>query len=851
MIKGLVNFTKNLMFDVKRLVILDRFTAKEYGVSDLLLYSRFVDEGIILNTDGSFMTLFWYRGDDLDAATEETLNYLGTIIHNALLPLDTGWSMHLDNVRKESAGYISEDKCYFKDATTYSIDHERRMEYNRESKHYENEYVLTFTYLPPGDTVSKVGAFFLTKDEEHKKIKFDYTIYLEKFKDVLSSVLEVLTSSQFKISKMSDDEILSHLFYCINGIHTNFKAPQRHWTDLRFMLANQDITTGFHPVVGKKHIRVISMGEQFPLETYPALLKGLNNLGFEYRWSTRYIFLSVPDAMKVLKKISDLHYQKRESAASVLAKGHGGGSSKIDRSSVRYADEAEEAKSAIEMSNYRYGKYTSCVVILDEDEELLKEKVKIVEGVINNCGLKAKVEEAHCFEAYLGAVPAMVRPNVRKWVMSSYNLSDLMPTTSVWSGYKYNPNKYYKQLNTDSVLFYASTAGGTPFRGCMHVGDDGHALVIGTNNQIVMNFLAAQQCRHKNAKVYIFDSNHASIALTYGIQSSVHYDIGYGENSISFQPLAFLDTQEDFTFAVDWLAEICVINGFDVKPVHISIINEVLQIIRKEAQKEQRTLSYFYLQMTSKNEELAAQIKPYISSSGDGLQNYLFDADKNRLTLNNFTVFEMEQITRKGDATLIPAILYLFHMIERSLDGSPVSIYIHDGWTIFKHPVFREYLDDWLRKIAALNVQLIIGVAQPSDITNSAIAEILMQTCKTKIYTANLNARGTQKKSYENLGLNFSQIDLIANSVVNRDYYFTSSLGSRLIQFHMGDIAKVFLQCPSIEELEQIRELKATYGDLFGYHWIKQSGLIDEIAEFWLEVHNKYVEQQKLLQGGN
>ncbi|MBP9777771.1 MAG: hypothetical protein KBD25_01150 [Rickettsiaceae bacterium] len=552
------------------------------------------------------------------------------------------------------------------------------------------------------------------------------------------------------------------------------------------------------------------------------------------------LFLSTGDATKLLAKISEFHYQKRESAASILSKKYGSGTGKINRSADRYANDAEEAISSIEMADWRYGKYTSVIILFDEDIELLNEKVKIVKSVIDNCGLMGKVEKINCFEAYLGSLPGMVYPNLRKWVMNSYNLSDLIPTSAVWSGYKNNPCTYY--ANNNPVLFYASTAGGTPFRGCLHVGDDGHALVIGANGSIVMNFLAAQQGRYKNARVFVFDSNHSSLTLSYSIPQSVHYDLGYDSvgsgGTTTFQPLAYLDTQEDLSFCIDWLAELCEVNGFKVQPAHVTIISEVLEIMRREANTNQRTLSYFYYLISSRNEELATQYKPYITSTGGGLQSQIFDAKENRLTLTNFTVFEMNQLARKGDTTLIPTILYLFHMIERSLSGTPVSIYIHDGWTIFKHPVFRDYLDDWLRKIASQNVQIIIGVHQPSDIIKSEIAEILMQSCKTKIFTANLNANGTQKPSYEELGLNEMQISLISNAIVNQEYYFTSPLGNRLIQFNLGELAKVFLY-PQLD-IDIIRQLKAKHGDLFGYEWILHNKLLPEMAEYWLKMHNQF-----------
>lgn len=844
MIKKLGELFHNLRFEATRLIANSDYTSKVEGVSDRLPFARFIEPGIILNVDDSFTILLRCKPNDMDADTEASRDYVGLLIHKALRSLDTGWCKHFDCISRESSGYIPEDKCHFREATTYSIDFERRLEYKREGKHYEKEYVLTLTYLPQRQKINKIGAYFNNKTDEPEEQ--NHTINLEYFKDTIYNVVDILTSSQFKIFRMSDDEIFSYLFYCINGVHANLRVPTRHYTDLRYMLANQDIITGSYPKVGDMYLGVVSMGELFPLESTPTLLNALNSLSFEYRWSTRYIFLSDMDAKKQLSKISDFHSQAVESPTKALSKRYGDGSSgKINRSAARFAEDAEEAISAIEMSGWRYGKYTASIVVFDEKVESLAEKLKIIKGVVDNCGLFGKIERINCFEAYLGAIPAMARPNVRKWNINSLNLADLMPTSSVWSGYKKHPCQYYGE--DAPVLFYASTAGSTPFRGCLHVQDDGNALVIGSNGSVVMNFLAAQQCRFKNSKVFIFDNNHASLPLTHGIANSVHYNLGYGDATESFQPLAFLDTQKDFTFAVEWLAELCEIQGFKIKPKHITIISDTLEMIRKTSSPSKRTLEYFSFHMRPTGEdmeEFSAQFSPYVS--GSSLQSKIFSAKENKLTLKDFTVFEMSQLAHAGDATLIPAVLYLFHMIERNLDGSPVSIYIHDGWTIFKHPIVRDYLDDWLRKMSTNNVQIVIGVHQPSDITSSEIAGILMQSCKTKIYTANLNAKGTQKESYEELGLNETQIELIGSAITNREYYFTNQLGSRLIQFNLGELAKAFLFPPSLEDIEEIARLKEKHGDMFGYYWIKHKKLIDQIANYWLTAHNKFVQKNGL-----
>ena len=334
-------------------------------MSDLLPYARFVDVTILMNTDASFTTMMRLKPADLDAETAETKASLRLIVHRSLSALDTGWCMHLSCIKSESAGYIPEEQCHFTDATTYSIDHERRMQYDHEGRHFEDEYILSFTYLPPSDRTSKLGAWFKTGTDE---VNFDYTIYLDKFKDTVYGVVKSLTSSQFQVTQMSDDEILSHLVYCVNGVHAEVKNPEAHWTDLRYMIANQDVTTGTMPRIGDKYVQVVSVGG-LPLDSYPMMLRGLINLPFEMWWSTRYIFLTPEDARKMIRRISDLHHQGRESAGRMLSKKYGTGEGgKINLAAVRYANEAEEALANIELNDYRFGKYTSCVVLFDEDK---------------------------------------------------------------------------------------------------------------------------------------------------------------------------------------------------------------------------------------------------------------------------------------------------------------------------------------------------------------------------------------------------------------------------------------------------------------------------------------------------
>lgn len=836
------NFFNDSMFWVKRFTSLDIFQSRALGHSDAIIWDRFIAPGIIMNTDGSLMTIYKFRGNDHDSSTDDECSYMSQYVNMAMCKMGSGWAVHVDCIRKESTGYIKAEDCFFDDVTSYLIDEERRFEYNQEGMHYENEYYLSFSWLPPADSFSKLQMVFVSEGENQPKNTVNYTKYLEQFKDQISDVIDIL-AKKFNIITISDDEIFSYLHYTVSGNWLNLKIRNNYWTPIRDQLTNQDFINGSAPMIGEKHLRVISFGENFPNNTYPTMLRELNNLGFNYRWITRYIFLDKEQAEKYISKMADLHYQGRQSASSIAMEHFGGDAShKVNRSADVMFDDAEEARMLSEIGGVRFGKYTCAIVLYEEDLTILNEKIKIIKSVINNLNFMARVENTHSMEAYLGTLPGMIRPNVRKYIMHSTNLADLLPTTAVWAGATENQCRYYKEAGNNPVLFYGSTTGNTPFRASLHVGDIGHTLILGpsrTGKSVLLNFIAAQHNRYRYSKVFIFDNGLSSLPLCYGVNGT-HYDIGADDVNIAFKPLEHLQSEEDFAFACEWLADLCTVQGFEVKAKHRTMIAETLIIIRDEATNQQRTLSYFYYQISSRDDgdrEFSEQYKVYTRNSG-GMQGTIFDATEDGLTLSQFTVFELERLAKKGDHILIPAIRYLFHMIERSVDGSPILLVIDEAATPFKHPIFRALLDDWLRKIAKKNVYLVMATQQLNDVMNSEIFDVLTDNCKTKILLANESAEKDYIKSlYIKFGLNEQQIKLIAYAIAQKEYYFMSTQGNRMFRLDLGETALSFLARTSVEDIKHAKSLKKTYSSKFGGQWLKYTDN-EQMSLVWNDVYD-------------
>ncbi len=832
----LIRSSDALLFDIKRMLSLEIFFSKDFGVSDLLLPECFCDEGIILNRDGSFTQCFWYSGAPYDSSSEEELSYLNTVVYSrAFAYLGDNWTMHLDCDSIETKGYISPEDCYFPDPTSYCIDTERRFKYEAAAAHYLNRFVLSFTYLPPADNSEKSKNWFL---EDREGLPVEYYDHLKYFKDTIKKVLDQLSYMVYT-KALTNSETMTFLNKCINGIEHTFEKNNHSWLELYYRLANQDLIKGTTPRIGKYYIGACSVGEGFPPKATPALLHELTTLQFDYRWSTRFIFFDKSTAQKYLDKSAEYHYQSREDIKKALGnKNRGESTKRINRSADVLADQVEQALASLDLEGVTFGKYSCSIIVFDEDKKSLENKLEIIHKIVNNVGLLAKIEEANTLDTYLSAIPGMVRNNVRKWIMDTINLADLMPTTDVWAGYEKNPCSFY--VNNNPPLFYASTRTGAPFRGCLHVDDLGHTFIAGPSRagkSVLLNFIAAQEFRYKNTQIFHYDNGYSGQILCFAMNGS-HYDIGSDNTLLNFKPLALVDNPEDFTFLVQWLCEIAELNlNRQVNADEKNDITRVLEIIRQQGTPEQKSMSYFYFQLKAlaKNNELAQAFIGYTTAaSNSSIKSSIFNATKDTLSFSKFSMFELEKLLKMSDDIFIPAIRYLFHMNYRALDGSPTTIIIEEFQRLAQHPIGQRMLDEILRRWAKKGCKLILVTQQLNDILKSPIYDVIEDQCKTKIFLPNPSILNNEKtpKLYEQFGLNNKQISLIGNATPMREYYFANPLGHRLFNLDLQDVALAFLAKTNPDNLKLARQLKLKYKDQFGYSWLKHFKL-DAAAEYW------------------
>ncbi len=772
------------------------FDLKDYRqdpnrLTDLLPWAALVAPGVVLNKDGSFQRSIRFRGPDLESATDAQLVAITARLNNALKRLGSGWAVFVEARRKKALGYPEEGA--FPDPISWLIDAERKDAFEGQGDHYESVYYLTILYLPPREAVTQLSKFFISKPI--KGPQENYTKSLEFFITTTDRLFDILKDFMFESSFLDDEETLTFLHSTISHKYHRVSVPDIP-AYLDGVLADSPLTGGLEPMLGKDYLQTLSI-LGFPAASTPAILDQLNHLPLEYRWVTRFLPLDKTDAEKIIKNYRRKWFAKRKGMLSMLGEVFSKAESPLsDSASLRKSQDADEAMQELAEDYVSFGYYTATVTVWDKDPTIAQEKLREVERIINGLGFVTQAESINAVEAWLSSLPGQVYANVRMPLIHSLNLSHLVPFSALWAGPEGN-----EHLNAPP-LFYAQTAGNTPFRFSNYVGDVGHQMIIGptgSGKSVLLNFMALQFLRYEKAQVFIFDKGGSFIGSTVGV-GGVYHPVGSQEGLV-FQPLANINQIEERVWASDWLLELLKNENLEITPETKDLIWQALTNLA-EAPQHQRTLTG--LSAIVQNKAIRLALEPYRLGGPYGT---ILDADHENLKLYHFECFEMEELMQTPEI-IAPVLSYIFHILQKRFDGRPTLLILDEAWLFLENSLFSAKIKEWLKTLRKLNVSVVFATQSVDDALNSGIASSLLESCPSRIFLPNDRAlEPSIHENYLELGLNDRQVHIIANATPKREYYFESHTGHALFDLNLSPFALAFTAVSRPQEKAELLKL--------------------------------------------
>jgi len=211
-----------------------------------------------------------------------------------------------------------------------------------------------------------------------------------------------------------------------------------------------------------------------------------------------------------------------------------------------------------------------------------------------------------------------------------------------------------------------------------------------------------------------------------------------------------------------------------------------------------------------------------------GTMGHLLDADEDMLGNGRFLTFETEHLMNMGEKAVVAVLLYLFRRIEKRLDGSPTLVPLDEAWVYLRHSLFRERVRDWLKTLRKLNGVVLLSTQNLSDIFNSPIRDVVLESCPTKVLLPNAEAANpASRQFYESIGLNEREISIVQTSIPKRQYYVVSPIGRRSIALGMGGVGLSFVGVNSREERQLVEDTITKYGEDWQSAWLRMRGLGD------------------------
>ncbi|MGS5901599.1 VirB4 family type IV secretion/conjugal transfer ATPase [Escherichia coli] len=818
---------------------LKKHRSKDAGLADLLNYAAVVDDGVIVGKNGSFMAAWLYKGDDNASSTDQQREVVSARINQALAGLGSGWMIHVDAVRRPAPNYAERGLSSFPDRLTAAIEEERRRHFESLGTMYEGYFVLTVTWFPPLLAQRKFVELMFDDDATAPDRKARTRGLIDQFKrDVrsiesrLSSAVSLTRLKGHKIvnedgTTVTHDDFLRWLQFCVTGLHHPVQLPSNPMY-LDALIGGQEMWGGVVPKVGRKFVQVVAI-EGFPLESYPGILTALGELPCEYRWSSRFIFMDQHEAVKHLDKFRKKWRQKIRGFFDQVFNTNTG---PVDQDALSMVADAEAAIAEVNSGIVAVGYYTSVVVLMDEDRTRLEGAARDVEKAVNRLGFAARIESINTLDAFLGSLPGHGVENVRRPLINTMNLADLLPTSTIWTGNANAPCPMYPPLSP--ALMHCVTQGSTPFRLNLHVRDLGHTFMFGptgAGKSTHLAILAAQLRRYAGMSIFAFDKGMSMYPLAAGIRaatkgtSGLHFTVAADDERLAFCPLQFLSTKGDRAWAMEWIDTILALNGVETTPAQR---NEIGNAIMSMHASGARTLSEF--SVTIQDEAIREAIRQY---TVDGAMGHLLDAEEDGLALSDFTVFEIEELMNLGEKFALPVLLYLFRRIERALTGQPAVIILDEAWLMLGHPAFRAKIREWLKVLRKANCLVLMATQSLSDAANSGILDVIVESTATKIFLPNIYARDEDTAAlYRRMGLNARQIEILAQAVPKRQYYYVSENGRRLYDLALGPLALAFVGASDKESVAIIKSLEAKFGDQWVDEWLRGRGLaLDEYLE--------------------
>lgn len=714
----------------------EQYAQKEKPVSSFVPYKGYWNKNTILTKNNGLLQIVKIGGFSFETADDSDLDIRKNIRNSLLKNMASGNVTLYFHMIRSRKPVMRRDLDYSvdpnagggKDFISY-LDDQWRKKYSTTDSYF-NELYVSILYEPDKQgaayieyTLSKIrqksnqGIWERDMKEMHENMQEMTTRILNTLRDYDTHLLEVREEKDGIFCEMS--EFLGSIINC--GDSSSMMVPRgpldSYLPTNRLFFGSKSIES--RGPKGRKYAGVISIQEYGP-STSAGIFDGFLQMPFEFIMTQSFKFANRTIAINQMQLQQNRMIQAEDKAVSQIA----------------------EISQALDMAisgDIGFGEHHFSLLCMDDNLKALENTLSMASVELSNAGVSPVREKINMEPVYWGQLPGNLDYIVRRSTINTLNLSGFASMHNYPLGKMYNNHwgEYVTVLDTTS---------GTPYYFNFHVRDVGHSLIIGptgAGKTVLMNFLCAQAQKFK-PRTFFFDKDRGGEIFIRAL-GGVYSVIDPGTNC-GFNPLQLENTSENRSFLLEWLKSLVTAHGEDLNSDDIKTLVQAIEG-NFRLNKADRKLSNIvaFLGMAGTN-SLASRISMW---HGNGSHAKIFDNDKDSIDFDAARVFgfEMSELL-KDPLSLGPVLLYIFHRINISLDGSRTMIVLDEAWALIDNPIFGPKIKDWLKVLRKLNTFVIFATQSVEDATKSAISDTLIQQTATQIFLPNLKATDAYRDSF-------------------------------------------------------------------------------------------------------
>jgi len=775
---------------------------REVGISRHVPITHLNSASIFETQQGMVGSVLKIKGIPFDTETPATLNQHQHGWHQALMALDERFciyvTMHRHRVSSELQGH-------FNNAFAKELDTAYQSQFASRNL-YTNDIYLTILYK--GITTGRVGkGIKLFKQLQNKTIKTARSTQREfQIKQLTQAVQQLkatLVAFQPRILGEKDkavghSELLAFLSIVPNaGFKVSFKAPHHAMGPISHGIKANSKMVSLYPeghlaqVLSAKQIlfgRYIQFQGATPDDTHFAALITIK------RYGTQSSAVMFDPLLKLDSTLISTHSFAMEAKDVALHKirRHVIKMRSINDPAESQIDALHVAQDMLASDHLTMGYHHNTVMLLAESIPALETAINKTIKAYADAGFAAIKETLGQEPAFWAQVPGNLAYITRSSLISSRNFIDFCPLHNYRAGFR-------DKNHLGSAVTLLETLSRTPYffnyhtQGSKDNPSKGHTMMTGGNNSgktVTLCFLDAQMNRY-GGRTFAFDRDRGMEIYIrasggyYAILSPDHAD------SIAFNPLQLDDTPKNRQFCLDWLAQLVKKEQETTLDAELlSPLRDCIHYAFDQLAKEHRQLSNI-IKLIPIDYPRWASLRRWLKADNDhpaGEYAYLFDNPDDKLNLHDKMGFDLTHFLDHEPRTILtPVMMYLFHRIEQSLDGTLTSILLDEGWQYLDNPYWQTKLKKWLPTLRKLNCHVVLATQSPASIVESPIKHVFLDNCATQLYFANPQAR---KEHYiDGLNLTESEFTAIKNNHPNsRLFLVKQEHESALCRVNLGQM---------------------------------------------------------------